>query len=746
MLYSLSKYNEMKGKKSMEAFRDSNLSFARRAEDLVSRMTTEEKIAQIISAAPALERLGIPEMDWWSEALHGVAREGTATMFPQSIGLGATFDPALVKEIGRTVGLEARIKYEQYSSHNVRDLFKGLSLYSPNINIFRDPRWGRGQETYGEDPWLTGRMGVSYIRGLQGDDTDYLLTAACAKHFAVHSGPEPIRHEFDAQVSPKDLRETYLPAFEAAVKEAKVAQVMGAYNRTLGEPCCASSLLLQQILREEWGFAGMVVSDFTALKDFHTGHKVTKDAAESAALALKYGCDMNLGFVYMNLQESLNRGLITEEDINKACRKVMEIRLRLGLYETPKCLQVDHELLDGPEHRALNLKAARESLVLLKNNGLLPLTGKFRSIAVLGPNAMSINALKGNYHGEASEYVTVLDGIRRAAGDAVRIRYGVGCELTPFQAPGKRESKTGDDASVSFFDRVSPTFNLLELMGHGEREAEALAMAEESEAVVLVLGLDESVEGEEMMDGGGCVEFAGGDKKTLLLPSNQRKLLEAVLALGKPTAVVLLSGSALCVEDERIGALVQAWYPGSLGGQAVGELLFGKFSPSGRLPVTFYRSVEDLPSFTDYAMKGRTYRYYEGEPLYPFGFGLSYTSFRYEDLELSAGEEGVEARVSVENTGDAAGREVVQAYVRWDGADDDQPRWHLCALGDVYLQPGEKRSVCLSICPDALFTYHEDGSRAVEKGSYTLWVGGGQPDERTAALLGRKPLQATFTL
>ena len=729
----------------MEDYRNTGLSFAQRAKDLVSRMTVEEKIAQIISAAPALERLGIPEMDWWSEALHGVAREGTATMFPQSIGLGATFDPALVGEIGRAVGKEARIKYEQYSSHGVRDLFKGLSFYSPNVNIFRDPRWGRGQETYGEDPWLTSRMGVAYIKGLQGDDPDYLLTAACAKHYAVHSGPEPIRHEFNAEVSAKDLHETYLPAFEAAVKEAGVAQVMGAYNRTLGEPCCASELLLQKILREDWNFRGMVVSDFTALKDFHTGHKVTKDAPESAALALKHGCDMNLGFVYMDLPEALERGLVTEEDIDNACVNVMIQRLRLGLYETPKCLQVDHDLLDGPEHRAMNLKAARESLVLLKNDGILPLTGKYRSIAVLGPNAMSISALKGNYHGEASEYITVLDGIRRAAGEGVRIRYGVGCELTPYQAPVKRENKSGDDASVSFFDKVAPTFNLLELMGHGDREAEALAMAEESEAVVLVLGLDESVEGEEMMEGYGCDEFAGGDKKTLLLPSNQRKLLEDVLALGKPTAVVLLSGSALNADDPRIGAIVQAWYPGALGGQAVGELLFGKYSPSGRLPVTFYRSIDDLPPFTDYAMKNRTYRYFEGEPLYPFGFGLSYTSFAYSELRAETAD-GVAVKVTVENTGAVAGREVVQAYVRWDGGDDMQPRWHLCALGDLFLQPGEKKQMSLQIQPEALYTYHEDGSRAIEKGSYTLWVGGGQPDNRTAELLGREVLKTSFML
>jgi len=729
----------------MEDYRNTGLSFAQRAKDLVSRMTTEEKIAQIISAAPALERLGIPEMDWWSEALHGVAREGTATMFPQSIGLGATFDPALVGEIGRAVGKEARIKYEQYSSHGVRDLFKGLSFYSPNVNIFRDPRWGRGQETYGEDPWLTSRMGVAYIKGLQGDDPEYLLTAACAKHYAVHSGPEPIRHEFNAEVDAKDLHETYLPAFEAAVKEAGVAQVMGAYNRTLGEPCCASELLLQKILREDWDFEGMVVSDFTALKDFHTGHKVTKDAPESAALALKHGCDMNLGFVYMDLPEALERGLVTEEDIDNACVNVMIQRLRLGLYETPECLQVDHDLLDSPEHRALNLKAARESLVLLKNNGMLPFTGKYRSIAVLGPNAMSISALKGNYHGEASEYITVLDGIRRAAGEGVRIRYGVGCELTPYQAPAKRENKSGDDASVSFFNKVTPTFNLLELMGHGDREAEALALAEESEAVVLVLGLDESVEGEEMMEGYGCDEFAGGDKKTLLLPSNQRKLLEDVLALGKPTAVVLLSGSALNVDDPRIGALVQAWYPGALGGQAVGELLFGKYSPSGRLPVTFYRSVDDLPPFTDYAMKNRTYRYFEGEPLYPFGFGLSYTGFAYSGLQAEAAD-GVTVKVTVENTGAVAGREVVQAYVRWDGGGDTQPRWHLCALGDLFLQPGEKKQVSLQIKPEALYTYHEDGSRAVEEGSYTLWVGGGQPDGRTAELLGREVLKTSFVI
>ena len=728
----------------MEAYLDTSLSFARRAADLTARMTTQEKIEQIRSSAPALERLGIPEMDWWSEALHGVAREGTATMFPQSIGLGATFDPELVGEIGRAVGLEARIKYEQYSSHGVRDLFKGLSLYSPNINIFRDPRWGRGQETYGEDPWLTGRMGVRYIRGLQGDDPEYLLTAACAKHYAVHSGPEPIRHEFNAVVNPKDLRETYLPAFEAAAKEARVAQVMGAYNRTLDEPCCASELLLGQILREEWGFAGMVVSDFTALKDFYTGHKLTKDAPESAALALKKGCDMNLGFVYLSLPEALERGLVTEEDIDRACRRVMEIRLRLGLYETPASLRVDHELLDCPAHRELNLKAARESLVLLKNDGLLPLKDKFRSIAVLGPNAMSIQPLKGNYHGEASEYITVLEGIRRAAGEGVRIRYGVGCELTPYKPQVRRSAQSGDDASVSFFDNVAPTFNTLELMGHGDREAEALALAEESEAVILVLGLDESVEGEEMF-GYSSDEFAGGDKKTLLLPSNQRKLLEDVLALGKPTAVVLLSGSALAVEDERIGALVQAWYPGSLGGQAVGELLFGMYSPSGRLPVTFYRSVEDLPAFTDYAMENRTYRYYRGEPLYPFGFGLSYTGFRYRELQVRVGET-VEASVLVKNVGEMEGREAVQAYVRWDGGDETQPRWHLCALGEATLKPGEETEVCLSIPKEALYTYRADGSRCVEAGSYTLWVGGSQPDARSEALTGDKPLQTSFTL
>jgi len=728
----------------MEAYKDTSLSFAQRAKDLVSRMTTEEKIAQIISAAPAIDRLGIPEMDWWSEALHGVAREGTATMFPQSIGLAAAFDPELVGTIGRAVGIEARIKYEQYSAHGVRDLFKGLSLYSPNINIFRDPRWGRGQETYGEDPWLTGRMGAEYIKGLQGDDPDYLLTAACAKHYAVHSGPEPIRHEFNAVVDDKDLRETYLPAFEASVKEAGVAQVMGAYNRTLDEPCCASKLLLQEVLREEWGFEGMVVSDFTALKDFHTGHKVTKDAAESAALALKNGCDMNLGFVYMELQTALDRGLVEIADIDRACEKVMEIRLRLGLYETPDCLKVDHQLLDSPQHRALNLDSARKSVVLLKNDGLLPLGDKFESVAVIGPNAFSTRCLMGNYHGEASEYITVLDGIRRAAGDT-RVRYGVGCSLTPYQPPRSREMKSGDDASVSFFGKIPPTFNMLELSGHGDREAEALALAEECEAVVLVLGLDETVEGEEMFDGYACDEFAGGDKKTLLLPSNQRKLMEDVLAVGKPTVVVLLSGSALAVEDERIGALLQAWYPGSLGGQAVGEILFGKTNPSGKLPVTFYHKIEDLPPFTDYAMAGRTYRYFEGEALYPFGYGLSYTRFAYENLSISVGD-AVTAEVNITNTGAIAGREVAQAYVRWEGGGKEQPRYHLCAVGNVTLQPGEMQRLRLTIPMEALYTYRSDGSRAVEKGRYTLWVGGGQPDKRTEALTGNKVLMGSFEL
>ena len=729
----------------MDAYRDPKLSFAERAKDLVSRMTLTEKIEQIRSSAPALERLGIPEMDWWSEALHGAAREGTATMFPQSIGMGATFDPELVGEVGHAVGQEARIKYEQYSTHGVRDLFKGLSLYSPNVNIFRDPRWGRGQETYGEDPWLTGRMGVRYIQGLQGDDPDYRMTAACAKHYAVHSGPEQLRHEFNAVVSPKDLRETYLPAFEAAVKEGHVAQVMGAYNRTLDEPCCASDLLLQKILRDEWGFDGMVVSDFTALADFHRSHKVTADAPESAALALKNGCDMNLGFVYLKLQEALDRGLVTEEDIDRACLRVMELRLRLGVFEQPEAIQVDHDLLDSAENRELNLRAARESMVLLKNDGVLPLRGKFKSIAVIGPNAFSTRALMGNYHGEASEYITVLDGIRRAAGKDCRIRYGVGCELVPYLPPQKKSSMSSDEALFGTFNDVAPTFNLLEASGHGDREAEALALAEESEAVVLVLGLDETVEGEEMFGEGRSDEFSCGDKKTLLLPSNQRKLLEDVLAIGKPTVVVLLSGSALAVEDARIGALVQAWYPGAVGGQAVGELLFGDYSPSGRLPVTFYRSVEDLPDFLDYAMANRTYRYFKGEPLYPFGYGLSYTKFGYSSLQVSVGE-AVIASVTVKNEGGMAGREAVQAYVRWDGGDETQPRWHLCALGSIQLQPGESGEVQLTIPMDALYTYHADGSRAVEKGSYTLYVGGGQPDARTEVLTGAKVLQASFTL
>lgn len=727
----------------MEAYRNPALPFAERAKDLVSRMTLDEKIEQIRSAAPALERLGIPEMDWWSEALHGVARAGTATMFPQTIGMAATFNPELVGEVGEAVGVEARIKYEQYSSENTRDLYKGLSLYSPNVNIFRDPRWGRGQETYGEDPWLTSRYGVEYIKGLQGSDPEYHMTAACVKHFAVHSGPEADRHVFNAVVSPKDLHETYLPAFEAAVKEGHVAQVMGAYNRTQGELCCASDLLLDKTLRGEWGFDGMVVSDFGAIADFHKNHKVTKTAAESAALAIRKGCDMNLGFVYLHCREAVEQGLLTEADIDVACTRVMEQRLRLGLYETPDCLKVDHECLDSRANRELNLKVARQSMVLLKNDGMLPLRDKFRSVAVIGPNAMNITALKGNYHGEASQYITVMDGIRAAAGEDVRIRYSLGCELTPFKIQRDRVAENSDQMVTSAMDLSAPTFNFLELLHHGTRVPEAVAVAKESEAVVLVLGLDETVEGEEMF--GGSDEFANGDKKTLLLPSNQRELLDAVLAVGKPTTVVLLSGSALAVDDDRIDALVQAWYPGAVGGQAVGELLFGAYSPSGRLPVTFYRSLDDLPAFTDYDMKNRTYRYYEGEALYPFGYGLSYTRFGYDGLRIDCGE-AVTAKVAVTNCGEMAGREVVQAYVRWNGGDASQPRWHLCAVGAAELQPGETTEVVLTIPREAVYTYHADGSRAVEPGIYTLWVGGGQPDARTAALTGNAVLEGTFTL
>ncbi len=677
-----------------------------KAQALVARMTLEEKTAQLRYNAPAIERLGVPAYNWWNEALHGVARGGTATSFPQAIGLAAMFDDALLEQLGDVAATEGRAKYNALSAKGDRDIYHGLTFWSPNINIFRDPRWGRGHETYGEDPYLTSRMGQAYVRGLQGQGGT-MKAAACAKHFAVHSGPEALRHQFDAVASPKDMEETYLPAFEDLVRKAGVEAVMGAYNRTNGEPCCGSKTLLTDTLRGKWGFEGHVVSDCWAIRDFHTGHMVTSTPAESVALALRSGCDVNCGNSYYHLLDALSQGLITEEQITEAAVRLFTTRFLLGLFDGSEYDDIPYTAIECPEHLRLAHEAALEACVLLKNDGLLPLKAE-GTLGVIGPNANSRGALIGNYYGTASRYVTVLEGIQDRMAGHGRVLYSEGCHL--------------------FADRVEP------LAQPDDRLAEALAVAENSDTVILVLGYDERLEGEERDEGNHC---GSGDKDDLLLPEPQRRLLDAVLAVGKPTVVVLTAGSAVDVSQaqERADAILLAWYPGAGGGSAVAELLFGDVSPSGKLPVTFYKNeaLNELPDFTDYRMAGRTYRYYTGAPLYPFGYGLSYADM--ELSELSATRE--RAKLTVQNKSAFAAGEVVQLYIRDEGSADAPTNPVLCGFLRLRLEPEETRLVSVPIDPRAFTVVTPSGERVPGSGRWTLYAGFGQPDARTAELTGR---------
>ena len=685
----------------------------KRAHDLVAQMTLEEKAAQLRYHAPAIPRLGIPAYCWWNEALHGVARAGTATVFPQAIGMAATFDETLIGHVAETVATEARAKYNMQAAHGDRDIYKGLSMWSPNVNLFRDPRWGRGQETYGEDPYLTARLGVAFVKGLQGKGKT-LKTAACAKHYAVHSGPEAVRHSFDAVVNKKDLRETYLPAFEALVKEAGVESVMGAYNRVNGEPACGSKTLLKDILRGEWAFEGHVVSDCWALKDFHEHHGVTATAPESAALAIENGCDLNCGEVYLQLLAAHQEGRVSQAQITTACERLMTTRYLLGILgeEGSEYDSIPFDQNDTDENAALAQTVAEKAMVLLKNDGVLPLSlAKLSAVGVIGPNADSVACLEGNYNGTSARYVTFLEGIRAACEGKVRVYYAMGCHL--------------------FKDRTS------NLATADDRLAEAVAVAEQSDVSILCLGLDATLEGEEGDTGN---EYSSGDKNTLDLPPSQQRLLNAVLATGKPVVVVLAVGSALSVSQGN--AIVQAWYPGQAGGTALARILFGQVSPSGRLPVTFYQSVADLPPFEDYAMANRTYRYFAGKPLYPFGYGLSYTRFDYSDAYFYGGA----VSVTVSNVGDMDADEVVQVYVK----DHDSPfaaRNHsLCGAVRISLARGESATVSLPVRDSAFESVDDDGLPTRLGRHYTLYVGGSQPDTHSVALLGRAPLAVRLTL
>ena len=682
--------------------------FLRRAETLVAQMTLEEKASQLRYDAPAIPRLGIPEYNWWNEAAHGVARAGTATVFPQNIGISATFDLPLVSKIGEVVSTEARAKFNMQSALGDRDIYKGLTFWAPNVNIFRDPRWGRGQETYGEDPYLTARMGVAYVRGIQGSGK-YLRAAACAKHFAVHSGPEKLRHEFDAEVSEKDLRETYLAAFEALVKEAKVEAVMGAYNRFRGEPCCGSKLLLKKILRDEWGFDGHVVSDCWAISDFHLHHHVTATAPQSAAMAMEAGCDVNCGNTYLHILQAYQDGLVTEEQITRAAVRLMTTRMRLGLFDSDcEYDSIPYSENDSDAHAALALQAARESFVLLKNDGVLPANlDRIRSVAVIGPNANSIPALEGNYNGTSSRYVTFLEGIRAACAEkGVRVFYSEGSHL--------------------YKDRVQG------LARSGDRLAEAKCLAQTCDLTILCLGLDASIEGEE----GDAASYSdSGDKRDLELPECQRKLIAAVQSAGKPFVTVVAAGSALRVEEGN--AILYAWYPGQAGGAALAEILFGKVSPSGRLPVTFVRSADELPEFTDYSMKNRTYRYIDKEALYPFGFGLSYAEFEYSEAEIA----DQTAFVTVKNIVKIPPAEVTQLYVKRPDSPFDARNASLCGFVRTLLAPGEAKRIAIPI-PDAAFEVVNDEGMRVSAGErFVFSIGSTQPDAASVRLIGRAPIQ-----
>ena len=620
-----------------------SMTFFERARELVAQMTLDEKMEQMRYEAPAIERLGVPAYNWWNECLHGVARAGCATVFPQAIGLAASFDDALLYRVATAISDEARAKYNEYKSFGYTDKYEGLTYWSPNINIFRDPRWGRGHETYGEDPYLTGRMGVAFIKGLQGEGK-YRKLDATIKHYAVHSGPERLRHCFDVKVSEKDLYETYLWAFKYCIDHADPSAVMGAYNRYDGEPCCGSRRLLGDILYGEFGFTGYVVSDCGAIVDMHENHKVTSDACESAALAVNSGCQLNCGKAYMWLREAYDRGLVKEETITAAVEKLFEARFRLGMFDTDcEYDNIPYDVVECEEHRQLNRRMAQKSIVLLKNDGILPIREK-KTLAVIGPNADKKDVLLGNYNGIPSRYTTILRGIQE--GSDCRVLYSEGCH--------------------SFKERWTAA-----------HLNEALIAAKKADIVILCVGLDPSMEGEE---GDAYNDNDSGDKTGIDFPPSQQKLIGAVLDLGKPTVFVNVSGSCLALEQAktRCNAVLQCFYPGAEGGNALADILFGKVSPSARLPVTFYKTVDDLPPFEDYSMENRTYKFFKGEVTYPFGHGLTYS--RIEEKWLD------DYTVEISNIGDF---DTDYSVLRFE----HQPHKKLCDFRCIHLRAGESKTV-----------------------------------------------------
>jgi beta-glucosidase len=829
-------------------YKDPALPIEKRVDDLVARMTLEEKVSQMMNTAPAIARLDVPEYEWWNEGLHGVARAGYATVFPQAIGLAATWDTNLMAQVADVISTEARAKHNEFVRHNERGRYKGLTFWSPNINIFRDPRWGRGQETYGEDPYLTSRLGVEFVKGLQGNDPKYLKVVATPKHYAVHSGPEPERHSFDAKVYERDLRETYLPAFRATVLEAQAGSVMCAYNRTNTEPCCANNRLMVDILRKEWGFNGYVVSDCGAITDIWKGHQFAKSEAAASALAVKVGTDLACGREYASLIQAVKDGLISEAEIDVSLKRLMTARFRLGMFDPPEMVaysRIPFSENDSPAHRELSLKAARESIVLLKNeHNALPLKKDVKTIAVIGPNADAPEVLLGNYNGQPSKSVTPLAGIQSKVSATTKVLYSpgmfkIGASTTPVSSSALTVSGAGsaaglkgeyfdsgpmkdepvlvrtdaevnfdwgslnpapgiseDNFSVRWTGKLTPpesgnytlgaagngrmrlfvdgqifvedianrrtktitkpisleagrvydirfeysenannfaAAKLIWALPSGSRmlHDEALSKARQADVVVMVLGIAPSVEGEEMevkLEG-----FRGGDRTDIALPKPQEELLKEVHALGKPVVVVLLNGSALAVNwaNDNVAAIVDAWYPGEEGGTALADVLFGDYNPGGRLPVTFYKSVDQLPPFTDYSMQGRTYRYFKGNPLYPFGFGLSYTNFTYDNLKLSANRikagAGLTITAEVCNAGRQPGDEVVQLYVTDVAASVPVPIRSLAGVKRVFLKPGETQKVSFALTREQMSIIDDKGQRVIEPGEFLVGVGGKQP-------------------
>jgi beta-glucosidase len=844
-----------RGQESSPPYKDSSLPIEKRVDDLVSRMTLEEKVSQMMNAAAPIERLGIPAYDWWNEGLHGVARAGYATVFPQAIGLAATWNEELVRRVAEVTSTEARAKHHEFARQGERGRYKGLTFWSPNINIFRDPRWGRGQETFGEDPYLTARLGVAFVKGLQGDHPRFLKVVSTPKHYAVHSGPEPERHSFDARADVRDMELTYLPAFRAVVEEGKAEGIMCAYNRTNGDPCCANQTL-SNILRKEWGFKGHVVSDCGAIDDIYKFHRYAKTEAEASAISVKAGTDLSCGGEYRSLVQAVKEKLISEAEIDVSVKRLMTTRFRLGMFDSPEMVpyaQIPYSVNTSPPHRELSLRAARESIVLLKNeNDTLPLKKDLKTIAVIGPNADADTVMFGNYNGQPTKSVTPLAGIRAKVSPGTKVLYALGSTLTgEVGAPVPAATLSGfkgeyfnnkelkgepvivrteeqinfdwsrgrpapqvseDNFSARWTGKFKPPESgryqlgtmaddgvrlyldgqlLVDAWGDNQpsqirtvmkdvnleagrvydlrieyfediRNAiakfiwsfpsfteriteEAVSTAKQADAVIMVMGISPALEGEEMtvkVEG-----FRGGDRTDLSLPSKQEALIKAVQATGKPIILVLLNGSALAVNwaDENVPAIIEAWYPGEEGGTAIADVIFGDYNPGGRLPVTFYKSVSQLPPFEEYGMSGRTYRYFKGDPLYPFGFGLSYTKFRYENLKLSAKsiKAGDEMRVSVDvvNAGNRAGDEVVQLYLSDVAASFPVPLRSLAGVKRIFLEPGKKQAVSFTLKPEQMVVVDDTGRTAVEPGDFVISVGGKQP-----GFTGRADAKTTGTV